>query len=185
MTCCKQYDERRIPLKKFIHVRERISLNCKKWTCNVRRALFSPVLKDNTAILNNKNCVSTRFLLVFLMLLFLLDLICQVLFFRFIEFGYCIYMLMGIGFMVLIYYAFVRESGNEFPRKPVSIVNYASFIRFANYFLLLHSQICQFIIKTHVESSIRSLYGKYHSVTGGICCRLSRTHRTTAHAATR
>ncbi len=62
-------------MKKFIHVRERISLNCKKWTCNVRRALFSPVLKDNTAILNNKNCVSTRFLLVFLMLLFLLDLI--------------------------------------------------------------------------------------------------------------
>ncbi|MGO5315105.1 diguanylate cyclase [Bilifractor sp. LCP21S3_A7] len=105
-------------MKKFIHVQEHISLNCKKWTCKVRKALFSPALEDYTAILNYENCVSMRFLLVFLMLLFLMDLICQVVFFRFIEFGYCIYMLMGIGFMALIYYAFIRETGNAFPRKP-------------------------------------------------------------------
>lgn len=109
-------------MKKLIPVRERITLSRKKWIYEIRKVLFSPVLDDNTAIINYKNCVSTRFLLVFLMLLFLLDLIFQVLFFRFEEFGYCIYMLMGIGFMALIYSAFVRESRDAFVNGPVSEV---------------------------------------------------------------
>ena len=74
--------------------------------------MASPALNHYHALINYKNCIATRFMLVFLILLFLLDLICQILFFRFKEFGYCIYMLMGIGFLSLIYYAFIRESNH-------------------------------------------------------------------------
>ena len=99
-------------MKNCLSVRERLILYRKKLTERVRATMASPALNHYHALINYKNCIATRFMLVFLILLFLLDLICQILFFRFKEFGYCIYMLMGIGFLSLIYYAFIRESNH-------------------------------------------------------------------------
>ena len=79
--------------------------------------MASPGLNHYRSLIHYKNCIATRFMLVFLMLLFLLDLLFQILFFRFMEFGYCIYMLMGIGFLSLIYFAFIRESNRNLIRE--------------------------------------------------------------------
>ncbi|MGI6057528.1 MAG: diguanylate cyclase [Bilifractor sp.] len=104
-------------LKNCATVSEHLILYRKKMSDRVRTTMASPILTHYNALLNYKNCKSTRFMLVFLMTLFLLDLFAQILFFRFEEFGYCIYMLMGVGFMSLIYYAFIRESKQAFIRE--------------------------------------------------------------------
>ncbi|MGN0362709.1 MAG: GGDEF domain-containing protein [Bilifractor sp.] len=75
----------------------------------IHKFMVMPVLQEYHAQVDMQNEYSVRFLLITILLLCGVDLISQALIFQFKEFGYCIYMIMVVGFLSAIYFAFLAN----------------------------------------------------------------------------